>query len=99
MICPDLSPIWTRGISTDEELKQWEIIKKYLLCEDSYDLHVRLFFGDTDTNTPVGVGYTIGYNIVQAFLKTNLHITFKDLMDMDTQELLKESEYMGMRLY
>lgn len=93
IICPNLSPRWIRNLTLAEEAVQWEIMKEYLLNEDRQDLHIRFFFGDSKTNTPQFAGYTIGYNIVQSFLKNHLDINIRELIDIDAHQILIGSKY------
>lgn len=98
IICPDASPKWIRNLTLEEEAVQWEIMKEYLLDEDRQDLYIRFFFGDSKTNTPQFTGYTIGYNIVQSFLKNHLDINISKLMDIDAHQILNGSKYSGAKL-
>ena len=96
IVCPDLEPNWVKSLSRDQEATQYSIIKDYFHCQDSYNLHCRFFFGDKKTNTPIGVGYTLGYKIVQNFLK-NSETSPKDLIEMDPEILFNKSGYKSFR--
>jgi uncharacterized protein YjaZ len=92
-ICPELNANWTEALTTEQELGQWQIIEKYLKEEDTRELHIRFFFGGT--GTPPNTAYTIGYHIVQLYLKRHPEISFNELLDKDSWEILKESSYDG----
>lgn len=93
MISGELSPFWTRALAVDEEVRQWEVLKDYLDQSVSMELHKRFFFGDKVLKTPPFVGYTIGFNIVKAFIAKNPNITFVQIADMDAKVILEESGY------
>lgn len=93
-ICPDLlPPLWVRVLSIEQELEQWNKLKEFLSNDDSMELHNRFFFGDAKTNTPPSVGYTIGFNIVQSYVKYHPEISFIELVKKDAHEILYESGY------
>lgn len=93
LISPNITPNWTHCISNDEELRQWSIMQEYLLCEDTFELHSRFFFGNKSTGTPPGVGYTIGFNIVQSYMKSHEDVTIKEITEIDSQVIFNESSY------
>jgi uncharacterized protein YjaZ len=57
------------------------------------ELHRRFFFGGENTSTPANTGYTIGFNIVQAYLKARPGVSFSELAGKDAIEILEASGY------
>ena len=94
-ICPEVTPFWIRALTVEQEREQWAALKEYLYCEDSMELHHRFFFGDAKSTTPSCTGYTIGFNIVQRYLKARKDVSFSELADKDAKEILEVSGYDG----
>lgn len=92
---PDVTPSWICALTAAQEREQWAVMKGYLYCENSMELHRRFFFGDEDTGTPPFTGYTIGFNIVREYLKARKGISFAELADKDAGEILEVSGYDG----
>lgn len=99
VLCPQLSPVWTRALSKEEELRQWNILKKYLQQDDSMELHCRFFFGNSDTNTPPYTAYTIGFNIIQRYLENHPSESFIELLEKNSMEILENSCYKAETLF
>lgn len=94
-VSPEASPSWIRAISNTEESRQWLVLKEFLYLEDSQELHVRYFFGDSQAGVPSNTGYTIGYHIVQMYLKAHPEVSFEELANKDAKEILNGSGYDG----
>ncbi|NMA35162.1 MAG: DUF2268 domain-containing protein, partial [Clostridiaceae bacterium] len=92
-ITQETAPYWTRALTAEQEREQWAALKGYLYCEDSMELHCRFLFGDAKTATPPYTGYTIGFNIIQMYLKARKDISFAELADKDAKEILEASGY------
>ena len=92
-ICPEVTPSWIRALTVEQECEQWDDLKEYLYCDDIMELHHRFFFGDDKSSTPSCTGYTIGFNIVQRYLKASKGVSFSDLADKDAKEILEVSGY------
>jgi uncharacterized protein YjaZ len=88
---PELNANWTKALTPEQEREQWRIIKEYLNDDDTRELHIRFFFGGR--GTPANTAYTIGYHIVQAYLRKNPEISFDELLNRDSWEILKGSGY------
>lgn len=91
ILYPDRNVPWVSSISGDDERKVWNKIRDNL---DSTDENYRnnIIFG-YGTEFPVWSGYTIGYNIVQAFLKNNPNMSIEEWTYMDGKDMLKNSGY------
>jgi hypothetical protein len=94
-VCGEAAPYWIRALAAEQEREQWHIIKGFLYREDSMELHVRFFFGDGEAGTPPYTGYTIGYSIVQGYLKARPDTSFHELAGKDAKEILEVSGYDG----
>lgn len=92
LLHPDLHPVWINALTPTEEAVQWEIMQEYLMGNDGAT-YERFFFGDSVNRTPSHTAYTIGYRIVQAYLKRHPTQTVFDLMNKEAQEILSESGY------
>jgi uncharacterized protein YjaZ len=89
---PDMSPVWIRALTPEQETVQWERMQEYLAGNDEA-VYRRFFFGDAHNGTPGSTAYTIGYHIVQAYLKAHPARTVLDLMDQPARAILAESGY------
>lgn len=54
-------------------------------------MNMRMVVGDKDI--PFASAYTIGYRIVQEFLKNNPDITLLEWTDLEAEEILAKSKY------
>jgi uncharacterized protein YjaZ len=92
-IYPELNANWTEALTAEQEMEQWQTIKECLKEDDTRELHIKFFFGGN--GTPPNTAYTIGYHIVQLYLKRHPEVSFNELLDKDSWEILKESSYDG----
>jgi uncharacterized protein YjaZ len=92
MLYPDLHPIWIEALTPAQEAEQWQKAQEYLASGDGA-VYSRFMFGDDTTNTPANTGYTIGYHIVQAYLRAHPQKGVIDLMNVDADTILAESGY------
>ncbi len=87
LLCPDVHPKWIEALSPEQEILQWRSIQEVLHQSDGDGaLYQRFFFGNPETGTPAYAGYTIGYHIVQSYLKTHPHESVADLDDAHPRE-------------
>lgn len=92
MLYPEVQPVWINALTLKEETEQWERIQEYLWGNNGA-VYERFFFGDQASGTPGGTAYTIGYHIVQAYLKQHPEQSVMDLMNKEAREILAESGY------
>jgi uncharacterized protein YjaZ len=90
LVYPDVIAPWTKALKPEQERKLWQTIQPLLMNEDVY-LHQEIMFGST--RFPTWTGYTIGFNIVQAFLKKYPDTDVETWTKMDAQTLLEQSGY------
>lgn len=89
---PEAQPVWIHALTPKEETRQWEKMQEFLDRNDGA-AYERFFFGDAARGTPSHTAYTIGYHIVQAYLKRHAEQTVLDLMNREAREVLSESGY------
>jgi uncharacterized protein YjaZ len=92
LLYPDRQPTWINALTPDEEAEQWGKMQEYLKGNDG-TIYERFFFGDRVSGTPSFTAYTIGYRMVQAYLKCHPTQTVFDLMNKESEEILSESGY------
>ena len=90
-IYSDIKVPWTSSIDLEVERYIWDLIKNEIDSNDAEILYTVMFGGVN--GFPHWSGYTIGYNIVQDFLKNNPEISFEELTDMEPNEILDRSNY------
>ncbi|MCT8140405.1 DUF2268 domain-containing protein [Anaerobacillus sp. CMMVII] len=84
---------WVSMYTKEELLPYWLRVKRYLDTKGK-DKHDRFLYGDySGRGFPKWFGYSAGYLIVKAYLEKNNKITMKDLLKIDTKEILKASEF------
>jgi hypothetical protein len=94
LVSPDFSPQWIHSLSAQEEARQWQNMLPLLDTPDEGDrLYRRFFFGDPANSTPAFTGYTIGFQIVQQYLRSHPHEQVADWTVKDPEALFKESGY------
>lgn len=81
-------PKWCCAL-TESEIKTWLKKASKELENKDYD-HIAWFFGDNKT-FPGWVGYSLGYFIVEKYLRRFPPLTAADLVDTDAKEILAES--------
>jgi len=92
MLYEDLTPSWINPISKQQEMEVWKVIKNHLKSCDQA-VKNKLIFGDEQNGIPWCIGYLIGNNITEKFLKKKPHTTFMELINMDSEDILSESGY------
>jgi uncharacterized protein YjaZ len=92
-VCPTLEPEWIRALTKEEEKRQWDIIREYLDKPCLSQRYIGFFFGDKAANTPPYTGYTIGFNIIQNYMRNNPIIGFMELLEKSAAEILEGSGY------
>ncbi len=78
---------WTQAIS---EKKAWEIFKelKNILEVKDFDKYNEVFYGTG--RYPMWAGYTIGYYLIEDYLKNKKNIDWKKLLREDPMKILNE---------
>ncbi len=82
--------LWTRSLSIKQSKKLFLELKKYLYSKDS-KLYQSIFFGDRKYRQ--WAGYTLGYYIVQSFIKNNPGFSWKRIVTLPPKEILQKSNF------
>ncbi|MBT8078569.1 MAG: DUF2268 domain-containing protein, partial [Gammaproteobacteria bacterium] len=90
-IYPDFVPQWTTALSRSEQATVWPLMKAELHSTDPATVD-RLLFGDGDT-VPRQAGYTIGFEIVQSWLKRHPGLPPSEWARFSPQAILDGSGY------
>jgi uncharacterized protein YjaZ len=85
---------WVNALTPAQEAEQWAHLQPLLESEDPA-LYPRFFFGDADTETPGSTGYTIGYHIVQRYLRAHPDEPPAAWIARAPREILAASGYTG----
>ena len=89
LVYPNLAAPWTKALSPEQEREQWEALQPHLKTRN-VGFQGQIMFGGE--RYPTWTGYTIGFNIVQAFLE-NSDMTVETWTELDAPELLERSGY------
>lgn len=89
-VFPDIEVPWVSNIDPETERSVWSSIKNQLSSDDP-ELFQKLMFGGGDF--PRWSGYTIGYHIVQDFLKNNNDYSIEEWTKLSSTELRNKSIY------
>ena len=90
LVYPEAEAPWTEALTPDQEREQWQALQPYLATRN-LDFQRQIMFGND--RFPLWTGYTIGFNVVQAFLEAHPDVSVETWTDMDAQELLQLSGY------
>ncbi len=69
ILYPEFVPSWTRAISLEQEITLWPSVRQELGSKD-FGVIQDFLYGDGES-IPDQAGYTIGFQIVQGYLKAN----------------------------
>lgn len=92
LLYPEKSYPWTEALSPEQEHDLWNIMQSQLRSTDE-EIHNEFLFGSPDL--PHWGGYTIGFHIVQAYLRGHPNVSVTDWTGMGAHELLEQSGYIG----
>ena len=87
---PKLQPAWVHALTPTQEIEQWRRMQPHLASTDGA-LQAGVMFGDDQT--PWCTGYTIGYHIIEAYMRVHPGAQTTDLLAKDAHELLADSGY------
>ncbi|HHX65506.1 MAG TPA: DUF2268 domain-containing protein [Chloroflexi bacterium] len=94
MLYPDVDVPWVRALAPDQEAAQWAALRHHL-AEPGGPLYERFMFGDAKAGTPPFTGYTIGYHIVQRYLRARPEQRPDEWLAVDPWEMLAVGGYDG----
>ena len=95
LLNPSNSQPWTHALTGEQERDIWMRMKPHL-ASSSHQMMAAFMFGGID-GLPPRCGYTIGYRIMEAYLKRHGDADVRGWTDLDAGTLLSQSEY-GSRL-
>jgi len=84
-------PSWTDALNPEETEHIWPRVRRRLGVPDPTDIR-RMLFGDND-RVPQWTGYTLGYRMVQSYLKTRPETTISEIVELPGSEILAGSSY------
>lgn len=84
---------WIHALTPAQERSTWRVMQRHLDAEDA-GLLLGLMFGGAE-GVPRWSGYTIGFHIVQAFLRTHAQVGIAEWTAMEARALLRDSGYDG----
>lgn len=87
-----LNPSWISQISKEKEEELWEKYYLKLLKETDFD-YIKYMFGNDEAEIPWCAGYFFGYKIIDCFLKRYPQINFKEMIEMNSEEIFDKSGY------
>jgi len=90
MVYPDVVAPWTEALTAEQEAAQWQAMQPYLGTLSGMTQR-KFMFGGTDV--PRWAGYTIGFHIVQDYLKKHPSVSVDKWTALDAHDLLAESGY------
>jgi uncharacterized protein YjaZ len=93
LLYPEVGAPWRNALSPEQEAEQWRKMEPQLSITD-FGMKQRYMFGDR-RSIPTWTGYTIGFHIIQSYLKHNPETTIDDWTAMDAWEILEQSGYSG----
>jgi hypothetical protein len=85
---------WVNALTPAQEAEQWARLQLLLESEDPR-LYERFFFGDAASDTPGSTGYTIGYHIMQRYLRAHPDEPVSTWTARAPREILTLSGYTG----
>jgi uncharacterized protein YjaZ len=87
---PELIPQWNRLKDENSEIMLWKKIKPILFDKDR-ETHNKFMFGDEKEGLPWCIGYYFGRVIIGDYLSKNKNITFNELINIPSIDILQES--------
>ena len=89
-VFPKQTAPWVSTLTPDQEAAVWQRIKPELATTD-FRVNQKFLFGREDV--PKLAGYTIGFHIVESYLKTHPAARIAEWSALDEQQLLDNSGY------
>lgn len=89
LVDPERQPPWTDAFGEADERRAWETLRAHLASTDAPTMQALMFGGVNDV--PRWTGYTIGFRLVQAYLKAHPDISVREWTDLSSSEFIKWS--------
>lgn len=90
MVYPDINPPLGKAPLENEE-HVWSVMKKVMDPEST--LHINFSFGNRAMDIPPLSDYSIGYQIMQDFLKNNPEVSIEEWTEMKAADILELSRF------
>jgi uncharacterized protein YjaZ len=91
-VFPKQTATWANTLTPAQEVEVWQKMKPELASTD-YRLNSKFLFGREDV--PKLAGYTIGFHIVESYIKTHPAATIPEWSALKDQQLLDQSGYVA----
>lgn len=89
-VFPELTAPWVDTLTPDQEAAVWPAMKSELANTD-FRVNQKFLFGRD--SVPKLAGYTVGFHIVESYLKTHPNATIEEWTALPDARLLEESGY------
>jgi uncharacterized protein YjaZ len=86
---PDFIPLWVNGLTPQQEASLWLEVRSRLRSEDPADYR-RFMFGDEAAGIPWCAGYTLGYRLVQNYLRKHSGQSWVDLLNINPWNIYQD---------
>lgn len=90
LLYPNIEAPWPDFLDREKEHRVWQYMK-YVLNSKDEQLILKMFIGDKEI--PFLSVYSMGYRIMQEFLKNNPEVSLMEWTDMEPNEILSKSKY------
>ena len=91
LLSPSIRSPWTHALTGEQERDVWTKMQPHL-GSSSHQVMAAFMFGGVN-GLPPFCGYTIGYRIMEAYLKRHGDADMRDWTDLDAGTLLSQSAY------
>ncbi len=88
---PQCSPAWIQALPGEREKRVWLKVRRRLQVADPTEIR-RVLFGDND-RIPQWTGYTVGYRVVQGYLKAHPQAQPAQLVGLTARAVFQGSGY------
>lgn len=86
---PNLQPEWIFGLEKETVKQLWENTYLDIVEEKDVD-YCKYMFGAEEDDIPWCAGYAVGYQIIQKYLASHKELSFRDLIEVKPDIMLKE---------
>lgn len=90
-LLPNTSPHWTHALNDEQREHTWPRVLRRLNVPDTSEIR-RIIYGDND-RIPTWTGYTLGFEIVQSYLRSHPNSSLANLVSMPARTIFEGSEF------